>query len=145
MIENIENLKEILRAKNIRLSHQRLKVLEYLAQNKTHPSVDEIYSELQKSIPSLSRTTIYNTLHMLKEAGLINVLTIGDSEARYEIIAENHGHFKCTSCENIFDFSLNVEEIESSDLADFDIKERDVYFRGLCPDCLESDCKDSEK
>ncbi|NLC41044.1 MAG: transcriptional repressor [Clostridiaceae bacterium] len=145
MIENVENLKEILQAKNIRLSHQRLKVLEYLAHNNTHPSVEEIYSELQKSIPSLSRATIYNTLHMLKEAGLVNVLTIGDSEARYEIIAESHGHFKCTSCENIFDFTLNMKEIESVDLADFEIKERDVYFRGLCPDCLGSDRKNSEK
>ncbi|NLC88532.1 MAG: transcriptional repressor [Clostridiaceae bacterium] len=145
MTDQIKNLKETLQAKNIRLSHQRLKVLEYLAQNKTHPSADEIYSALQKDLPSLSRATVYNTLHMLQEAGLVNVVSIEDSENRYEILTESHGHFQCTSCKKIFDFSLNMKEIESTDLADFEIKERDVYFRGLCPDCCEAGRKTSHK
>ena len=145
MTDQIKNLKETLQAKNIRLSHQRLKVLEYLAQNTTHPSADEIYSALQKDLPSLSRATVYNTLHMLQEAGLVNVVSIEDSENRYEILTESHGHFQCTSCKKIFDFSLNMKEIESADLADFKIKERDVYFRGLCPDCFEAEHKTSRK
>ena len=145
MIDYIDNLKEILQTINIRLSHQRLKLLEYLVQNKTHPSADEIYLDLQKELPSLSKATVYNTLHLLQEAGLVNALSIEDSESRYEIITESHGHFKCTSCKKLFDFRLNMQEIESTDLADFMIEERDVYFRGLCPDCLKADQEESEK
>ena len=141
----MEELKQKLQDKNIRLSHPRLKVLEFLVQNRIHPSVDDIYVELQKDIPRLSKATVYNTLHLLEKAGLVNVLTIENNEKRYEIISDDHGHFKCTSCNKIFDFNLNVEEIKSSDLADFEIREKDVYFRGLCPNCLESGGSNSEK
>ncbi|MDD2426723.1 MAG: Fur family transcriptional regulator [Eubacteriales bacterium] len=145
MTKTIEDFKKILQEKNIRLSHQRLKVLEYLVQNKTHPSVDDIYINLQKDLSSLSKATVYNTLNMLEEVGLVNVLTIEDNENHYEITSKNHGHFKCTSCKKIYDFTLDVEEIKSTDLADFEIKERDVYFRGLCPECLDSDQDSSDK
>lgn len=66
-----ESLKQELKTKNIGLSYQRLKVLEYLIQNRCHPTVEQIYFDLCKEIPTLSKTTIYNTLRVLEEAGLV--------------------------------------------------------------------------
>ena len=80
-----ENLKQELKEKNVSLSHQRLKILEYLVQNRCHPTVEQIFSELQKDMPTLSKTTIYNTLRMLAKSGLVKVITIEDKETRYDI------------------------------------------------------------
>ena len=94
----LEQLKKELLQKNIKLSYQRMRVLEYLALNNCHPTVDQIYTEIHKEIPTLSKTTVYNTLKVLMDAGLIRVITIEDNETRYDINLKPHGHFKCNPC-----------------------------------------------
>ena len=63
------NAAQSLQEKNIRPSLLRIKILEYLISVKTHPTVDEIYDKLLPEIPTLSKTTVYNTLKLLVEAG----------------------------------------------------------------------------
>ena len=134
-----ENLSQELKNKNIRLSHQRLKVLEYMTNNRCHPTVDQIYNDLHKEIPSLSKTTIYNTLKTLIETNLVKIITIEDNETRYDIVTNNHGHFKCQSCGNIYDFEINVDSLNSKDLDYFKIDSKDVYFKGVCTNCCKED------
>lgn len=134
---SFEDLTKELKNRNIRLSHHRLKVLEFLNDNRIHPTVDQIYIQLHKDIPTLSKTTVYNTLNALIDAGLVKVITIEDNETRYDIITDNHGHFKCESCGNIYDFEINLENFDSKDLNNFKINNKDVYFKGICPDCIK--------
>jgi Fur family peroxide stress response transcriptional regulator len=138
MKPSLEDFKKELKMKNIRLSYQRLKVLEYLTRNQCHPTVDKIFTDLQKDIPTLSKTTIYNTLRILVEAGLVIIITIEDNETRYDIIVENHGHFKCESCGTIYDFSIDTDSLTSEDLNNFKITDKNIYFKGICPRCLSS-------
>jgi len=133
-----ENLKKELKKKNISLSYQRLKVLEYLTQNRCHPTVEQIFTELQKDIPTLSKTTVYNTLRILAEAGLVKVIIIEDKETRYDIDTEDHGHFKCECCGTIFDFPIDIDSLIPEDLSKFKINDKNVYFKGLCPECLSN-------
>ena len=133
-----ENLKQELKKKNIGLSYQRLKVLEYLIQNRCHPTVEQIFTELQKDIPTLSKTTIYNTLRILAEADLVKVINIEEKEARYDIDTKDHGHFKCESCGAIFDFPIDIDSLIPEDLSKFKINDKNVYFKGLCPECLSN-------
>ena len=133
-----EDLKKQLIEKKIPLSYQRLKVLEYLVQSRSHPTVDMIYKDLKKTIPTLSKTTIYNTLRALMQAGLVRGITIDDNETRYDIETENHGHFKCKSCGTICNFNINIDALETDDLDRFKIDRRDVYFSGICPKCLSN-------
>lgn len=130
-----EDLSKELKNKNIRLSHQRLKVLEYVVNHGCHPTVDQIYSNLHNEIPTLSKTTVYNTLNTLVEAGMVRLINIEDNEARYDINTENHGHFKCESCGEIYDFDINIDSFNSKDLKGFKINNKDVYFKGICPRC----------
>ncbi|MDF2653892.1 MAG: transcriptional repressor [Bacillota bacterium] len=125
-----------LKSKNIRLSHQRLKVLEYLSENKCHPTVDQIYTSLHKEIPTLSKTTVYSTLSALADAGMVKSINIEDNEIRYDITVEDHGHFKCESCGAIFDFPADMSRLESEVLSGFKIRDKNVYFKGTCPMCL---------
>lgn len=131
-----ENLTKELKNKNIRLSHQRLKVLEFITNNRIHPTVDQIYNELHREIPTLSKTTVYNSLNALSDVGLVKLITIEDNEARYDIVTDDHGHFKCESCGEIYDFEIDINNFSSKDLNDFKINNRDVYFKGICPDCV---------
>jgi Fe2+ or Zn2+ uptake regulation protein len=138
MKPSFEGIKKELKLRNINLSHQRLKVLEYLVQNQYHPTVDQIFTALKKEISTLSKTTVYNTLKILIDAGMVRVITIEDNETRYDIEVENHGHFKCESCGAIYNFNIDIDSLAFSDLNDFRINDKNVYFKGICPRCLSN-------
>ncbi len=135
---DFEELVTELKNKNIRLSHQRLKVLEYLTQNYTHPTADQIYNGLHHEVPTLSKTTVYNTLNSLAEAGLVRTINIEDNEIRYDISTGDHGHFKCKSCRKIYDFEVDINSIKATDLNGFEINDKNIYFKGICPQCQMS-------
>ncbi|NLT58876.1 MAG: transcriptional repressor [Clostridiales bacterium] len=136
MKPSFEALKQELARKNIHLSHQRLKVLDYLTRYPCHPTAEQIFADLHKDLSTLSKTTVYNTLRTLAEAGLVRVITTDNNESRYEIATDNHGHFKCDCCGAIYDFWIDTEALHSPDLAHFEIGSRSVYFKGVCPRCL---------
>lgn len=136
MNTTFEELKGQLNQQNIKLSYQRLKVLEYLTKNLCHPTVEQIFTDLHKDISTLSKTTVYNTLRVLEEAGLVRVITIEEHETRYDINVENHGHFKCKSCGKIYDFSIDMDSLISGGLNKFEINDKNIYFKGICPGCL---------
>lgn len=138
MNKTLQELTEELKNKNIRLTHQRLKVLEYLSNNSNHPTVEEIYNALKKEVPSLSKTTIYNTLNYLSELKLIQVVAIEDNEARFDADTNSHGHFKCNSCGEIYDFDIDVDSFVTEKLHNFRIDEKSVYFKGVCSRCLSN-------
>ena len=125
-----------LSGRGIRPSYQRIKVLEYLYQKGGHPTVDEIYRALSPEIPPLSKVTIYNTLHIFAEAGLVRIVDIDDAEMRYDITLSDHGHFQCEACGTIFNFDVDIDQIPIEGLNQFDITKKDIYFRGLCPNCI---------
>ena len=136
MEKPFQSLIDQLSGKGIRLSYQRIKVLEYLYEKVGHPTVDQIFHALSGDIPSLSKVTVYNTIHTLVDAGLVRVVDIEGTETRYDIILASHGHFLCTACGNIFNFEINMDQVPLAGLEGFDITQKNVTFRGLCPECL---------
>ena len=124
--------------RNIRPSYQRIKVLEYLLKKRSHPTVDEIYKDVLKEIPTLSKSTIYNTLNSFLKAGMVKMINIEDNETRYDIITETHGHFKCSECGIITNFKVDVNSLAADELNDFRVVDKNVYFKGVCPQCLLS-------
>lgn len=138
MKKTLEELSNELKKNNIRLTHQRLKVLEYLSNSTKHPTVEQIYKELKQEVPSLSKTTIYNTLNYLAELNLVKVLAIDDNEAHFDAVTETHGHFKCDSCGEIYDFDIQIDSCNTENLDNFKINEKVVYFKGTCPGCLSN-------
>jgi len=133
---SIEFLTNQLKNKGIRPSYQRVKVLEYLYRKEGHPTVEEIFRALSPDIPSLSKVTIYNTLHTFVESGLVRIVDIDDAEMRYDITLANHGHFLCEACGTIFNFKVDIDQIPIEGLNQFEIKVKDIYFKGLCPNCI---------
>ena len=137
MNQKIDTLAKILTEKNIKPSYQRIRILEYLITKKNHPTVDRIYNDLLKEIPTLSKATVYNTLDLFKKGNLAKVVTIEDNETRFDARASDHGHFKCESCGCIFDFEIDIDSFLIDSLEQFKINEKNVYFNGICPKCIE--------
>jgi Fur family peroxide stress response transcriptional regulator len=135
---------EYLLSKNIKPSYSRLRILDYLISKKNHPTVELIYKELVKEIPTLSKTTVYNTLNLFVEKGIAKVISIEENTARYDANTMDHGHFKCNICKEIFDFSIDIDNKNIIGLDDFKIDERDFYFKGICKKCKNKDDKKGE-
>lgn len=122
---------------DIRLTPQRISVYRFLLENRIHPTVDTVYSALKLENPSLSKTTIYNTVDALTKAGLIRVVKMGEGEVRLDGYTDNHGHFYCRECQAVYDFSLEGCHTPDS-LKEFDLEEFDVRAAGLCSNCRNS-------
>ncbi len=126
--------KILLEERGIRPTQQRMAVLRYLRDNRNHPTVDTIYSSLHDRMPSLSRTTLYNTLRLLSSAGLALSLTIEGDEIRFDGDTSDHGHCKCRRCGGVFDFPL--PETLPLDLPDGFLGESvHIYAWGTCRRC----------
>ena len=124
-------------AHNIRPSVQRLSVMDYLLRYKSHPSVDEIYSALHESIPTLSRTTIYNTLNLFLEHGAVQALTIDEKTVRYDADCSDHIHFRCRVCGKLFDMPFPTDHDLISLPKGFTLEECHIYFKGVCSECTD--------
>lgn len=126
---------EKLKSHGIQISYQRMRILSYLTQHIIHPTAEDIYLALKEEIPSLSRTTVYNTLNLFVELGIVRILPVDEAEMCYDIELGQHGHFKCTSCGKVYNFSVEIDELKTDGLCGFDIKEKDVIFKGICLNC----------
>lgn len=136
MDTTIDTLKSIIQQRGLRASYHRIKVLEYLYIVRGHPTVDDIYLSLSREIPSLSRATIYNTLNAFVNCRLVHEISIDGIEKRYDASLENHGHFLCKQCGTIFNFHIDIDPIQVEEISQFEIHDKNVYFNGICPDCL---------
>lgn len=128
---------------DIRPTYQRIKILEYLDEHRTHPTADDIYCALAPSIPTLSKTTVYNTLATFKESGLVHELRINGMESRFDIILKPHGHFTCVECGELFDFEYNIDSFNTNDLNDYKILNKSFVVEGICPECLKKKSKNN--
>jgi Fur family peroxide stress response transcriptional regulator len=132
---SINEIKEYLLKNNVKPSFPRLKIFEYLVSHQTHPTADDIHRELVEEIPTLSKTTIYNTLDLFIEANITRAVTIDGNELRYDVDITNHGHFKCDHCNTIYEFDLDMSALAAASLEGFDIREKNVFYKGICPRC----------
>jgi Fe2+ or Zn2+ uptake regulation protein len=135
---NPTSLADKLIKQHIRPSYQRIKILEYLLDNRIHPTADQIFNAVHAHIPTLSKSTVYNTLNVFMEANLVRAVIIDGNEVRYDINGEEHGHFQCESCGRIYDSYMNIDALNADDLNDFAIKDKNVYFKGICPQCRQN-------
>ena len=126
---------ETLSNHNIKPSLQRIAVYSYLIEKKNHPTVDMIYSDLHPSMPTLSKTTVYNTLKQLVDCGLVQTVTIEDGELRFDADISNHLHFKCTKCGEVFDVFKEINLPEDLLPEGFAISKMQTNLWGLCANC----------
>ena len=129
--------KELLQTKGLKPTYQRLRILKYLEKHRTHPTVEMIYEDLFKEIPTISKTTIYNTLNALLEKGIIHAITITGTETRYDHRDSPHHHLLCKRCGKIIDIEIECPYINRNEIDGHRIEEIHGYFKGICRECLK--------
>lgn len=129
---NIADIPSFLLAHGIKPSAQRIAVARYLSQHLTHPTVDEIYNDLLADYPTLSRTTVYNTVKLLTENGCIAWLDVDAQGARFDFNTAPHAHFACCVCGQIIDIPIcgNPHAPEG-----FKVNTMQLNYKGVCPSC----------
>ncbi len=126
----------LLQKYDIKPSVIRIMIYDFLKNTKSHPTVDDIYQHIISQAPTLSRTTVYNSVKLFSEKGLLKVLSIDGNQLRYDADTGFHGHFLCENCRAVFDFYPD-KSIEP-DLDGFVIETKEVFYSGRCKACLKN-------
>lgn len=130
-------ISEMLHRAGIRPSAHRIAILALMSASRSHPTAEEIHSTLSGKHPRLSKTTVYNTLHIMADAGLLRELGFDSGKQRYDMAPPlRHSHFMCRRCRRIFD--LPMPPGLDSHAPGFSVDTIDLCFKGLCPACAES-------
>lgn len=139
MITEMETIKSRLQKKEITPTYIRLRVLDYLEANKVHPTAEAIYKALVKEIPTISRTSVYNTLNGFLEKGLISSIFITGTETRFDGNTSPHHHFLCEKCRQIIDLDIECSYFKKGYVQRHKITELHGYFKGICKNCLKKE------
>ncbi|MDR3297405.1 MAG: transcriptional repressor [Prevotellaceae bacterium] len=119
----------------IKPSHQRLMIMSYLLTHYTHPCADTVYSSLVARMPTLSKTTVYNTLRLFARHGAALELSIDEKCLRFDGVIQPHVHFMCKECGSIYDIPLGKKNVPTSVPKKFVVTESQLYLKGLCEGC----------
>jgi len=130
---------EILRAQGKRITPQRSLLLQVIRESKGHLDADGVYRLARQKDPSISLSTVYRNLNMLKELGLISELHLDQEHHHYELRdATEHYHLICSNCGRVIEFdSPLVEELMDrvSGEKDFLVERIHIDLVGLCAEC----------
>ncbi len=137
----------------LRFTEARRVILNILTRSPQHFSAEDIYFIVRRMNPSIGFATIYRTLDLLTNMGIVQKFTFGDGKARYELVAipdkeMHHHHLICTKCRKIINYTDFVDEekelVEKTEKVlsakhKFDIKNHIINFYGLCETCRSED------
>ena len=127
-----------LRSERFKLTPQRLAVIRYMLGNKEHPSALKIHKELKRRYPTLSFSTVYNTLGMLERITELQSLHVFDNYLNYDPNTNPHIHFYCKACGNISDIILegrNDVAVPRGEIEGNSIDHISLVFKGTCKSC----------
>lgn len=122
---------EVLEELGIQPSAQRVAVADYVLGTEDHPSAEQVWARVKERFPMLSRATVYNTLNLFVEKGLLRELVIAEGKVVFDPKLEAHHHFIDEETQGIVDIpweALQVEQIDA--LRGFDVREYQVVLRG---------------
>ena len=113
-------------------------VLETVKKLQCHATADEVYNEIIKTYPTISRGTVYRNLQRLCETGEIRKREIPDGADRFDHLCDDHYHIRCVKCGRVFDVDMEyIPNLEQSvrDGHGFSFTGHDIVFKGICPEC----------
>jgi Fur family peroxide stress response transcriptional regulator len=135
----VQEMVVCLRERGYRLTPQRMAILKILAASAQHPSVEQIYIQVQADFPMTSLATVYKTISLLKDVG--QVLELGYSGRRNRYDGRQpapHPHLVCVSCEKIVDSDIGVPGAlvwQVAETSGYQIVGHRLDFLGICPKC----------
>jgi Fe2+ or Zn2+ uptake regulation protein len=137
-VRTVEELTARFRERGLRVTPQRQAVFRLLHGVDTHPTVESLFEAARAEMPTISRKTVYQTVHDLEAMGEVHVLDVGTGTIRVDPNVEHaHHHLVCTNCGTVRDVLLDVADLRvpARYRYDFHVDAVEVIFRGLCDSC----------
>lgn len=132
-----------IRAAGLKLTPQRVAIVQTLADDPTHPTAQELFDRLRAAMPTMSFATVYNTLAALTSAGLVGSLSLAPGAARFDPNRAQHDHAVCDGCGLVRDVMRQEPEApgraeRQAGIAGFFVHAVEHIYRGLCATCASS-------
>jgi Fur family peroxide stress response transcriptional regulator len=129
-------LNECLATRGFRFTPQREHVYSVLLHKRDHPTAEEVFLRSKQEMPDISMATVYNCLDALVKCGLVRQVSLERGAARFCPNMQEHCHFYCDECEEVFDISLPAETGVRLPKG-FRAERYDIAIHGKCPNCGE--------
>ena len=136
--DKLTSFHEYLRTSGLKTTRQRDEIASWFFEVEGHHSADDIYRQLRQTISGVGVATVYRTLRLLCDAGLVHERHFGDGEALYENVALHHDHCICTACGSIVEFeNPRIEQLqeEVAERYGFKLVTHKMELYGLCKKC----------
>lgn len=127
-----------LRSHGYRLTPQRLGIVGILGEDRTHPTVEQVFRQVQRDFPTTSLATVYKTIDTLKEMGEVMELEFSDGGRRYDgTHITPHAHLICRQCDAIQDYDVQLERLrkKAETSSSYTLSDTRLDFYGLCANC----------
>jgi len=138
----VDRLKSASRSAGVKLTHQRLEIFREVASSLEHPDAEAVFRAVRRRVPTLSIDTVYRTLWMLNDLGLVTTLGPRRERVRFDANLDHHHHYVCTSCGLARDFvsaDLDALGIPDAVRALGRVLVTQVEVRGVCIRCARAD------
>lgn len=134
----LERFKTTSRNAGVKLTHQRLEIFRVIAASLEHPDAEAVFRAVQKRMPTVSLDTVYRTLWMLNDLGLVTTLGPRRESVRFDANLERHHHYFCVRCGLARDFEsaeFNALRIPEAAKQFGSVVTTHVEVRGVCARC----------
>jgi len=136
--QKLERFRDFIRESGLKSTRQRDDIAHWFFDHEGHMSADQIYKDVKTVSPGIGFSTVYRTMKLLVEAGLVHERHFGDGEALYENVSGHHDHCICTRCGKIIEFeNREIESIQESIAKRFGFRllSHKMELYGLCRNC----------
>ena len=137
--EETEKIQALLKSEGKRLTSKRALVYQVIQESESHLPAEEIYLRAKAIDPNISLSTVYRTLNILKELGLVRELHLDEEHHHYELVESSaHYHMICSQCGKVEEFKSKLVERLTEELEKnygFETKSIHIDFIGLCANC----------
>jgi Fe2+ or Zn2+ uptake regulation protein len=141
-VETVDEITARFRKAGLRVTPQRQAIFRLLHGVDSHPTVDALYEAARAELPTISRRTVYQTVHDLRAMGEVELLDVGTGSLRVDPNVEKvHHHLVCRRCGTVRDLMLDVADLRvpARYREGFTVEGVEVVFRGLCDECATAD------
>lgn len=134
-----DELVAALRASGYRITPQRLAIAGIIAEDSSHPTVEQVFDHVAKRFPTTSLATVYKTLDTLRDVNEVHELDFSDGR-RYGAATKPHAHLVCRNCGAVEDHEFNIPRLikRADEQSTFTVTDARVDFYGLCAACQGS-------
>ena len=142
--QRMERFEEVCRNTGMKLTHQRMEIFREVAQTGDHPDAEKVYLGVRKRMPTVSLDTVYRTLWLLKDLGLITSLGPPRERTRFDANLSHHHHFVCVRCGMMRDFYSDAFDdlmLPDSVQAFGRVETTKIEAKGVCLKCNAKDKK----